>query len=101
MRTKVEQEPMQICECMPVVFDLPACQPQVLTTLATTLAICVLWANMGPLLLAMGQQQDIARGAARYLLLSTPALLLSGMFECLKRYLMAQVGVATMLARLL
>ncbi|EFN59041.1 hypothetical protein CHLNCDRAFT_19008 [Chlorella variabilis] len=65
-------------------------QKAVITTLATTAAICVLWANMEPLLLALGQQEDIAAGAARYLLLSTPALLLAGMFECLKRYLMAQ-----------
>lgn len=42
---------------------------------------------------AMGQEDAVARGAARYLLLAMPALLCTGMFECLKRYLMAQVSV--------
>ena len=35
--------------------------------------------------LALGQEPVIAAGAARFLRLATPALLLAGVFECLKR----------------
>jgi Na+-driven multidrug efflux pump len=67
------------------------CPAQVITTLATTAVISVLWANIEPLMLAVGQSEVIALGAARYLRLAIPALLLTGMSECLKRYLQAQV----------
>ncbi|KAI3433740.1 hypothetical protein D9Q98_003547 [Chlorella vulgaris] len=65
-------------------------QKAVITTLATTAVISVLWANIEPLMLAVGQSEVIALGAARYLRLAIPALLLTGMSECLKRYLQAQ-----------
>ena len=68
-------------------------QKAVVTTLATSLAVCLLWAHVEPLMLGVGQQPRIAAGAARFLLLATPALIFAGMFECIKRYLMAQVGV--------
>ena len=68
-------------------------QKAVVTTLATSLAVCLLWAHMEWLMLAVGQQPRIAAGAARFLLLATPALMFAGMFECIKRYLMAQVRV--------
>jgi MATE family multidrug resistance protein len=68
-------------------------QKAVVTTLATSLAVCLLWAHMEWLMLAVGQQPRIAAGAARFLLLATPALMFAGMFECIKRYLMAQASV--------
>ena len=66
-------------------------QKAVLTTLAVTLCISGLWCNTEGLLLAAGQDPAIAHGAARYLLLAIPGLVLLGLFECVKRYLMAQV----------
>jgi hypothetical protein len=53
--------------------------------------VCGGWTQIGRLMLAIGQDAEIVRGAARYLQLSMPALLIAGTFECLKRYLMAQV----------
>lgn len=64
-------------------------QRALLTTAATCAAVALLWAHVEPLMLAVGQQEVIAAGAARYLLLSIPALFLAGLFECFKRYLMA------------
>ncbi|PSC75850.1 MATE efflux family [Micractinium conductrix] len=69
-------------------------QRAVITTLLISALICVLWFNIEGLVLALGQEPVIAAGAARFLRLATPALLLAGVFECLKRYLMAQ-GVVT------
>lgn len=56
-------------------------QKALITTLATCVAISLLWAHVEPLMLAVGQHEVIAAGAARYLLLSIPALLAAGMFE--------------------
>lgn len=69
-------------------------QKAVLTTLATSAGVCLLWAHVEGLMTAVGQERAIAAGAARFLLLCTPALFCAGLFECLKRYLMAQ-GVVT------
>ena len=54
--------------------------------------VCALWTRAEAILLALGQDAAIAKGAAHFLQLSMPALLAAGMFECLKRYLMSQVG---------
>lgn len=66
-------------------------QKALITTMASCAAISLLWTFVEPLLLAAGQEPEIVAGAARYLLLSIPALLAAGAFECCKRYLMAQV----------
>lgn len=73
-------------------------QKAILTTLATSAGICLLWAHMEGLMTAVGQERAIAAGAARFLLLCTPALFCAGLFECLKRYLMAQGVVAPVTA---
>lgn len=69
-------------------------QKAIVTTLATAAGICLLWAHAGGLMAAAGQEPAVAAGAARFLLLCTPALFCAGLFECLKRYLMAQGVVA-------
>jgi MATE family multidrug resistance protein len=58
------------------------------------LPITLLWQHMEPLLLALGQEPQIAAGAAAYLSALTPSLYCYAAQECLKRYLMAQ-GVVT------
>lgn len=65
-------------------------QKALVTTLLSCIAISALWAHVEPLMLAAGQHEAIAAGAARYLLLSIPALFCAGAFECYKRYLMVQ-----------
>eukprot|EP00775_Hariotina_reticulata_P009063 gene9063-9233_t len=52
--------------------------------------ICVLWSYAEPLLLALGQQPAVARGAAMYLRLITPSLFSTALLQCLTRYLLAQ-----------
>lgn len=63
-----------------------------LTTLLTA-ALGVLWTGADRALIALGQDPDISRSARYYLLTSLGALWCQGVFENLKRYLMAQ-GVA-------
>ncbi|GAB4817791.1 hypothetical protein N2152v2_004837 [Parachlorella kessleri] len=65
-------------------------QRTLLITLLLGALICALWSQMEHLMLAMGQDPVIAAGAARYLHLAMPGLLVSGAFESIKRYLMAQ-----------
>jgi hypothetical protein len=55
--------------------------------------IALLWSQAEKILLAIGQDPDISRGAARYLNLLLPALLASVFFEASKRYLMVQVSL--------
>ena len=57
-------------------------------------AVCVVWTQADVLLRALGQDAAIADGSARFLTLAIPAMLGMAAFECLKRYLMAQVGEA-------
>ncbi|KAL4855257.1 Protein DETOXIFICATION 1 [Chlorella vulgaris] len=56
-------------------------------------AVAVLWTQAEAILLALGQDPDIAHGTAQFLLRATPALWFTGVFEALKRYLMAQEAV--------
>lgn len=49
------------------------------------------WSQAGPLLLALGQSEELAAGAARYIHIISPALWMLVVCECLKRYLMTQV----------
>ncbi|KAL6774561.1 hypothetical protein ACKKBG_A25485 [Auxenochlorella protothecoides x Auxenochlorella symbiontica] len=63
-----------------------------LTTLLTA-ALGVLWTGADRALILLGQDPDISRSARYYLLTSLGALWCQGVFENLKRYLMAQ-GVA-------
>lgn len=64
----------------------------ILTTLLTTL-LAVAWTGSERLLVSLGQDPLISRSAQYYLLTSIGALWGQGMFENLKRYLLAQ-GVA-------
>ncbi|MEW5304049.1 MAG: hypothetical protein WDW36_006684 [Sanguina aurantia] len=67
------------------------------STAVCTLAcvpISVVWANADVLLSVLGQPPDIAAGAARYLLLTLPALYLHSVHECMGRFLLAQGIVA-------
>ena len=59
----------------------------------TALPICALWAHAAPLLRALGQPPAIADGAALYLHAAAPCIFLIAITECLKRYLLAQVGI--------
>lgn len=67
-----------------------ALQRAVCLSATVSAAIVALWTQAAPLMLAAGQEAAIVGAAARYLLLSTPALFCVGLFECLRRYLMAQ-----------
>ncbi|PNW75024.1 hypothetical protein CHLRE_12g499700v5 [Chlamydomonas reinhardtii] len=71
-------------------------------TLQRSLAVCTaaavpitaLWVNAEPILTALGQSPEIASGAARYLLLTLPALYSYMVFDCVDKHLLAQ-GVVT------
>ncbi|KAG2445740.1 hypothetical protein HXX76_000346 [Chlamydomonas incerta] len=71
-------------------------------TLQRSLAVCTaaavpitaLWMNAEPMLTALGQSPEIAAGAARYLLLTLPALYSYMVFDCVDKHLLAQ-GVVT------
>ncbi|KAL4427911.1 hypothetical protein ABPG75_002000 [Micractinium tetrahymenae] len=56
-------------------------------------AVAAAWTQAEPLLLALGQDPAIARGTAQFLLRAAPGLWFTGIFEALKRYLMAQEAV--------
>lgn len=75
--------------------------------LAATVVAWGLWAGVGPLLVAVGQDGEIARLAMRYLRLCTPALYCHALDTCLVRFLLVQgvtrpqfiaTGVGTALA---
>lgn len=70
-----------------------ALQRALLLTALCALLIGLGWAHADALLMLLGQQPALAADAARFLLLSFPALLCAALFECIKRYLMAQVRV--------
>ena len=53
-------------------------------------AVALLWTQMEGVLLALGQDGAIAHQCARFLVRAIPALWFTGVFEALKRYLMAQ-----------
>mmetsp|Transcript_31336 Transcript_31336/g.78523 ORF Transcript_31336/g.78523 Transcript_31336/m.78523 type:complete len:608 (+) Transcript_31336:97-1920(+) len=57
---------------------------------ATMPAFAVLYFFTGPILVGIGQNPDVAAGAAAYLIRLLPALWLMGMTECFKRALTSQ-----------
>ncbi|KAG2451395.1 hypothetical protein HYH02_003996 [Chlamydomonas schloesseri] len=71
-------------------------------TLQRSLAVCTaaavpvtaLWLNAEPMLTALGQSPEIAAGAARYLVLTLPALYSYMVFDCVDKHLLAQGVVA-------
>jgi MATE family multidrug resistance protein len=71
-----------------------ALQRALLICWLTCLPIALLWQHVEPLLLRLGQQPEIAAGAAGYLAILTPSLFFCAVQETVKRYLMAQ-GVVT------
>ena len=64
-------------------------------------AVALLWTQMEGVLLALGQDGAIAHQCACFLVRATPALWFTGVFEALKRYLMAQVSGPGLLLLLL
>lgn len=62
----------------------------------------IVWANMAPVLMALGQEEQLSRDTQQYLrvlLLAAPGYI---GFECLKKYLQCQgAGEFTLLLRLL
>ncbi len=61
----------------------------VITTLFNLMCIAM-WGKAEAIMLAMGQDPDIARAAGRFTILLSPCLLLDGFEQCLRRYLAAQ-----------
>lgn len=77
-------------------------QRALLVTAAASVLIIAFWTNMGKLLILLGQDAAISQLAARYIQMLTPALVFSGISECLKRYLMTQriINPSTIIAAL-
>jgi MATE family multidrug resistance protein len=71
-----------------------ALQRAVLLTGALAAAVAAAWTGIEALMVALGQDPGLAAAAARFLHLSTPALLLVSLAEALKRWLMVQGSVA-------
>lgn len=65
-------------------------QRAVLICCAVFLPIAAVWLRSESLLNALGQQPDIAAGAATYLIWLAPCLFISALTECTRRYLLAQ-----------
>ncbi|PNH05195.1 MATE efflux family protein 5 [Tetrabaena socialis] len=61
----------------------------VITTIFNILCIAM-WGKSESLMLAMGQDPDIARAAGRFTLMLSPCLLLDGFEQCIRRYLACQ-----------
>lgn len=65
-------------------------QRGLLICLTAFLVLLPVWLNFEPLMIAMGQQPDLAAGASRYLRLSIPSIFFQGAFSCVSKYLTAQ-----------
>ena len=68
-----------------------ALQRGIYITLAACLPVLVLYTQADRLLALLGQDQDIAKAAGRYIRLYSPVLPLHGVVLCIYRYLLAQV----------
>lgn len=65
-------------------------QRALLVCFCAMVSLLPVWLYVEPLLRAIGQEAELSRLAARYVMLSVPSVFFSGIAECLKRYLMAQ-----------
>ena len=72
----------------------------VLITLLAFAPVMALYVGLGPVLLALGQEAQLAADAARYVLLYSPAVALHAIVLCFYRSLIAQ-GTLRMLLLLL
>lgn len=78
--------------------------------LLVSLPLAIIWANTGPILIALGQDPEISEEAERYARFMIPSLFAYGLLQCLVKFLQTQnivfpmmisSGIATLLHILL
>ncbi|CAN1268962.1 Protein DETOXIFICATION 16 [Linum perenne] len=56
----------------------------------TLLPLSIIWANTSPILIALGQQQDISLAAGSYVQFMIPSIFAYGILQCLVKFLQTQ-----------
>lgn len=62
----------------------------VIIPVCVCMPVSLLWLTSRPIMVALGQEEDLARDAARYLLLLIPSLFFTGFSTCLQNWLYSQ-----------
>ncbi|CAN1768084.1 Protein DETOXIFICATION 16 [Linum perenne] len=65
-------------------------QRAILVLLLATIPLSIIWANTSPILIALGQQQDISLAAGSYVQFMIPSIFAYGILQCLVKFLQTQ-----------